>query len=945
MNDWATVGDNKELFIPAVNDMASNALPVPPPLEIHDSNAADKWRKFLAAWENYALATELGGKPQPVQVATLLTVIGEDGREVYSTFRDWAQDGDDRRILPVLRKFAEYCQPRKNVPFERYKFNKRTQESGESYEQYKTTLRKLSEACEFDTITPNEILRDRLIFGIHDTKVRERLLRETNLTLMKTDEICRAAESMTEQMRIVGQTNDATTSVHAVRKFSGQKKRMTKEASRSTKSDTAKECWNCGRQHGRQPKELCPAFGKSCDLCGKLNHFANKCRQKRSGSTRNSVRAIGEPDEVFPVREGATLLDDSQCVTLKLDSGNYIRFQIDSGAQCNVLPLKMYKRATKDVQMNDVTKCQSTILAFGGSRLTVVGEVRVRVWRDDYKCILVCKLVDSDNIRPILGRKACVGMKLIQYTDNDALHKPATRDAQVYAVEGALISKAAITEKYATVFGDGIGELEGEYRIRLDDTVDPIQHAPRRVPEDLRDRLKATLDDMARDRESLPVSQERWQQLNHASENDNVCRELRATIQNGWPENKSEVPECVLPYYDSRDELTIQGNLIFKGQLLVVPAAVRTELISVAHASHIGIEGCLRKMRECLYWPRMTTQVKDYLSKCEVCLSHRSAPPREPLQQHDFVARPWSKIGADLCQIDGRTLLVVCDYYSNFIEVARLNTVTTRSVLRELLPMFARFGLPDVLVSDNGPQFASAEFAVFVKQKGITHVTSSPHYAQSNGKAENAVKTLKLLFAKAKQSGESEYMALLDWRNTPSEGMSTSPAQRLMGRRCKTLLPTAGTLLKPRYDTDAETRALAGRKRRQSFYYNQHARPLTPIDEGATVRMRLPGEKTWTPGTCTEQVNPRSYRVKVGGTVYRRNRRQLVCAGEDPRDETSRDDATSPPERDDSPLSDRIPETHSPPVVPDVLPDLRRSVRERKPPARLNDYVSAVYKT
>ena len=274
---------------------------------------------------------------------------------------------------------------------------------------------------------------------------------------------------------------------------------MTKEASRSTKSETAKECWNCGRQHGRQPKELCPAFGKSCDFCGKQNHFANKCRQKRSGSTRNSVRAIGEPDELFPVREGATLLDDSQCVTLKLDSGNYIRFQIDSGAQCNVLPLKMYKRATKDVQMNDVAKCQSTILAFGGSRLTVVGEVRVRVWRADYKCILICKLVDSDNIRPILGRKACVGMKLIEYTDNDALHKPATRGAQVYAVEGVLISKAAITEKYATVFGDGIGELEGEYGIRLDDTVDPIQHAPRRVPVALRDRLKATLDDMVRD--------------------------------------------------------------------------------------------------------------------------------------------------------------------------------------------------------------------------------------------------------------------------------------------------------------------------------------------------------------------------------------------------------------------------------------------------------------
>ena len=96
-----------------------------------------------------------------------------------------------------------------------------------------------------------------------------------------------------------------------------------------------------------------------------------------------------------------------------------------------------------------------------------------------------------------------------------------------------------------------------------------------------------------------------------------------------------------------------------------------------------------------------------------------------------------------LCQLHGRTLLVVCDYYSNFFEVARLNTVTTRSVVREFLPMFARFGLPDVLVTDNGPQFASAEFAVFVRKKGITHLTSSPHYAQSNGKSENAETNLR----------------------------------------------------------------------------------------------------------------------------------------------------------------------------------------------------------
>ena len=79
-----------------MNGSRLTALPLPAMLEVHDSNAADKWRKFVAASENHALATELGDKPQAVQVATLLTVIGEGCREVYSTFWDWAQDGDDR---------------------------------------------------------------------------------------------------------------------------------------------------------------------------------------------------------------------------------------------------------------------------------------------------------------------------------------------------------------------------------------------------------------------------------------------------------------------------------------------------------------------------------------------------------------------------------------------------------------------------------------------------------------------------------------------------------------------------------------------------------------------------------------------------------------------------------------------------------------------------------
>ena len=88
------------------------------------------------------------------------------------------------------------------------------------------------------------------------------------------------------------------------------------------------------------------------------------------------------------------------------------------------------------------------------------------------------------------------------------------------------------------------------------------------------------------------------------------------------------------------------------------------------------------------------------------------------------------------------------DYYSNFIEVASVTSTTSRSIIKELKATFARYGVPDILVTDNGPQFASAEFAVFAKAWGFDHVTSSPHHTQSNGKAENAVKTVKRLFKK-----------------------------------------------------------------------------------------------------------------------------------------------------------------------------------------------------
>ena len=246
------------------------------------------------------------------------------------------------------------------------------------------------------------------------------------------------------------------------------------------------------------------------------------------------------------------------------------------------------------------------------------------------------------------------------------------------------------------------------------------------------------------------------------------------------------------------------------------------------------------------------------------------------------------------------------------------------------------------MVSDNGPQFSSAEFTVFAKTWNFDHKTSSPHHHQSNGKAENAVRTVKRLFRKCKDSGQSEFLALLDWRNTPTEGVGTSPAQRLMGKRCKTLLPIADTLLVPRHNTEREARALKGMKERQRHHYNKHTKSLQPISLEEKVLMKLPGQRKWSAGTCAGKVDKRSYIVNVGDVEYRRNRKLLVSGHEDPLTELADPSEPTPsPGGHPTVTADPQPANHTRVDAENNVPPTgspRRSGRVHKKPAWHKDY-------
>ena len=104
----------------------------------------------------------------------------------------------------------------------------------------------------------------------------------------------------------------------------------------------------------------------------------------------------------------------AQFVTLRLENGNYLRFQADTGNQCNVVPLDLYKRATRDYKLKHVSPAKQRITAYGGNKIPVVGQTLLRVWRGDFRCRLDCRIVDAPNTRPLLGQKACVGMNIRQ---------------------------------------------------------------------------------------------------------------------------------------------------------------------------------------------------------------------------------------------------------------------------------------------------------------------------------------------------------------------------------------------------------------------------------------------------------------------------------------------------------------------------------------------------
>ncbi|XP_028412591.1 uncharacterized protein K02A2.6-like [Dendronephthya gigantea] len=263
-------------------------------------------------------------------------------------------------------------------------------------------------------------------------------------------------------------------------------------------------------------------------------------------------------------------------------------------------------------------------------------------------------------------------------------------------------------------------------------------------------------------------------------------------------------------------------------------------------------------------------------AQCSTCQQYRKSQIRETLLPHDIPTRPWQIVGTDLLEFEGDNYLIIVDYYSKFPFVEKMPVhSTTKAVVEATKKIFSEQGIPQKVVSDNGPQFSFSLYSAFEKEWNFSHVTSSPHYPQSNGFVERFIQIVKNSFRKAKASENDPKMVLLCIRTTPVDSSIPNPGELLFGRKLQGNHPVR--IPDRDHRRDKVHARLVEKQQRQKTYYDQHARDLPQLIPGQEVRIQDNRTKEWQQGTVRRQCQePRSYVVEnENGSWLQRNRRHI----------------------------------------------------------------------
>ncbi|XP_031422660.1 uncharacterized protein K02A2.6-like [Clupea harengus] len=359
-------------------------------------------------------------------------------------------------------------------------------------------------------------------------------------------------------------------------------------------------------------------------------------------------------------------------------------------------------------------------------------------------------------------------------------------------------------------------------------------------------------------------------QVKRQSRNDPVLSKMIDVVVSG---RKVESLAELKPYLSRMNELSVQAGCLLWGQRVIIPPNLREALLQQLHSGHCGMVRMKELARSYFWWPGLDGHIEDRVKSCGSCQSVRNTPQLAPLHPWDWPEEAWQRIHIDFAgPFEERMLLVAIDAHSKWPEVAIMRSTTAQKTIEKLAEMFSRFGFPEQLVSDNGPQFVSADLAKFLERHGIQHIRSAPYHPATNGLAERFIQSMKHSLKASQGQGSLHqrlHAFLLSYRNVPHGTTKESPSTLLMKRR----LRTSFDLLKPPKIKSVVWREQQAQiQRRQKTARDEVFCPGDPV----MARNYTSGAK-WVPGTIIAQTGPVSYTVQTAeDRVWKRHTDQLL---------------------------------------------------------------------
>ena len=356
---------------------------------------------------------------------------------------------------------------------------------------------------------------------------------------------------------------------------------------------------------------------------------------------------------------------------------------------------------------------------------------------------------------------------------------------------------------------------------------------------------------------------------------DKELQSLKHYISTGWPAKRSQILVFLHPYWNFRDELTIESGILMKNSKVLIPETLKQKYLMQIHQGHQGIEACRSRAREFVFWVNINSDLKELVEKCDICQSQQNSTAIVQKYVSEVPPHPWHTLGSDLFYFQRIDFLVVVDYFSKYLIVRKIPNSTSSAVIKELGLIFSEFGKPQVFRSDNGPCYSSQEFEFFMQNWLVEHRTSSPHYPQSNGLAESMVKVSKNLIEKAVRQNLPWNQLLLDYRCTPISSEIPSPAEILFGRKLRSsisILPSQ--VMNDRISKQRELIV----KKEGKFYTNvkdfQDRIKALPFEAGQNVWLQNSNSRKCEEAVIREKCKePNSYMVEIPATgqCFRRN--------------------------------------------------------------------------